>query len=307
MFIATANVLETIPAPLLDRTEVIHLDGYTQTEKVEIAESHLLPRVIERSGLKADEIDIPAETVSRIVDDYTREAGVRNLERQLGKLARKVATSIASGEATDRVEVDPEDLRELLGKPTVHHNERDERTAVPGVATGLAVTGAGGDVLFVEASTIPGEPGLTLTGQLGDVMKESAEIAVSYVRGHATELGIDPSDVSGHIHIHVPAGAIPKDGPSAGVTMTTALVSLLTGRRVKADVAMTGELTLQGRVLPIGGVKQKVLAAHRAGLREIILPERNAYDLDDVPEEIRKDMTFHTPADIETVLELALT
>jgi ATP-dependent Lon protease len=306
MFIATANVLETIPAPLLDRTEVIHLDGYTQTEKVEIAESHLLPRVIERSGLKADEIDIPAETVSRIVDDYTREAGVRNLERQLGKLARKVATSIASGEATDRVEVDPEDLRELLGKPTVHHNERDERTAVPGVATGLAVTGAGGDVLFVEASTIPGEPGLTLTGQLGDVMKESAEIAVSYVRGHATELGIDPSDVSGHIHIHVPAGAIPKDGPSAGVTMTTALVSLLTGRRVKADVAMTGELTLQGRVLPIGGVKQKVLAAHRAGLREIILPERNAYDLDDVPEEIRKDMTFHTPADIETVLELAL-
>lgn len=306
MFIATANVLDTIPAPLLDRTEVIHLDGYTQTEKVDIAESHLLPRVIERSGLTADEIHVPAETMSQIVDDYTREAGVRNLERLLGKLARKVATSIASGEATDRVEVDSEDLRELLGRPTVHHNERDERTAVPGVATGLAVTGAGGDVLFVEVSTIPGERGLTLTGQLGDVMKESAEIAVSYVRGHATELGIDPSDVSGHIHIHVPAGAIPKDGPSAGVTMTTALVSLLTGRKVKADIAMTGELTLQGGVLPIGGVKQKVLAAHRAGLREIILPERNSDDLDDVPEKIREDMTFHTPADIETVLELAL-
>ena len=291
MFIATANVLDTIPAPLLDRTEVMHLDGYTQTEKVEIAESHLLPRVIERSGLTADEIDVPAETVSQIVDDYTR----------------KVATSIASGDATDSVDGDPEDLRELLGKPTVHHNERDERTAVPGVATGLAVTSAGGDVMFVEASTIPGKPGLTLTGQLGDVMKESAEIAVSYVRGHATELGIDVSDVSGHIHIHVPAGAIPKDGPSAGVTITTALVSLLTGRKVKADVAMTGELTLQGGVLPIGGVKQKVLAAHRAGLREIILPERNIDDLDDVPEEIREDMTFHTPADIETVLELALT
>lgn len=306
MFIATANVLESIPAPLLDRTEVIRLDGYTQTEKVEIAGTHLLPRVIERSGLETDEIDIPAETMGQIVDDYTSEAGVRNLERQLGRLARKVATSIATGEATDKVTVDPEDLREFLGKPTAHHTERDERTAVPGVATGLAVTGAGGDVLFVEASTIPGETGLTLTGQLGDVMKESAQIAVSYVRGHAKELGIDPEDLDGHIHIHVPAGSIPKDGPSAGVTITTALVSLLTGRKVKADVGMTGEMTLQGRVLPIGGVKQKVLAAHRAGLREIILPERNADDLDDVPEEVRDEMTFHTPADIETVLELAL-
>jgi ATP-dependent Lon protease len=306
MFVATANVLETIPAALLDRTEVIRLDGYTRTEKVEIAQTHLLPRVIERSGLETDEMDIPAETMAQIVDAYTREAGVRNLERQIGKLARKVATSIASGESRDTVNVDPEDLRELLGKPTVHHTERDERTAVPGVATGLAVTGAGGDVLFVEASTVPGETGLTLTGQLGDVMKESAEIAVSYVRGHAIELGIEPSDLSAHIHIHVPAGSIPKDGPSAGVTMTTALVSLLKGRTVKADVGMTGEVTLQGRVLPIGGVKQKVLAAHRAGLREIILPERNADDIDDVPEEIRDEMTFHTPADIEAVLELAL-
>jgi ATP-dependent Lon protease len=306
MFVATANVLETIPAALLDRTEVIRLDGYTRTEKVEIAQTHLLPRVIERTGLETDEMDIPAETMTQIVDAYTLEAGVRNLERQLGKLARKVATSIASGESRDTVGIDPEDLRELLGKPTVHHTERDERTAVPGVATGLAVTGAGGDVLFVEASTVPGETGLTLTGQLGDVMKESAEIAVSYVRGHATELGIEPSDLNAHIHIHVPAGSIPKDGPSAGVTMTTALVSLLKGRTVKADVGMTGEVTLQGRVLPIGGVKQKVLAAHRAGLREIILPERNADDIDDVPEEIRDEMTFHTPADIEAVLELAL-
>jgi ATP-dependent Lon protease len=307
MFIATANLLETIPAPLLDRTEVIRLDGYTQTEKVEIASTHLLPRVIERSGLETSEIDVPAETVGHIVDDYTLEAGVRGLERQLGRLARKVATSIASGEETETVSVDPGDLRELLGKPTVHHTERDERTAIPGVATGLAVTGAGGDVLFIEVSTVPGDTGLTLTGQLGDVMKESAEIAVSYVRGHATELGIDPRDLNGHIHIHVPAGSIPKDGPSAGVTMTTALVSLLTGRKVKADVGMTGEMTLQGRVLPIGGVKQKVLAAHRAGLREIILPARNADDVDDVPEEVREEMTFHTPADIETVLELALT
>jgi ATP-dependent Lon protease len=306
MFVATANILDTIPAPLLDRTEVIRLDGYTQTEKVEIAETHLLPRVIERSGLDTDEIDIPSETVSKVVDDYTREAGVRNLERQLAKLARKVATSVASGGAADSTRVDPQDLRELLGKPPVQHNERDDRTAVPGVATGLAVTGAGGDVLFVEASTLPGKTGLTLTGQLGEVMKESAEIAVSYVRSHADELGVESDEAIGHVHIHVPAGAIPKDGPSAGVTMTTALVSLLTGRTVKADVGMTGELTLQGRVLPIGGVKQKVLAAHRAGLREIIIPKRNADDIDDVPEEVRGEMTFHTPADIETVLELAL-
>jgi ATP-dependent Lon protease len=306
MFIATANVLESIPAPLLDRTEVIRLDGYVQSEKVEIASTHLLPRVIERSGLEADEIDVPAETLGDIVDDYTQEAGVRSLERQLGRLARKVATSIASGETSETMTIDPTDLRELLGKPTVHHTERDERTAVPGVATGLAVTGSGGDVLFVEASTVEGDVGLTLTGQLGDVMKESAEIAVSYVRGHSTELGIDPRDLNGRIHIHVPAGSIPKDGPSAGVTITTALVSLLTRRKVKSEVGMTGEMTLQGRVLPIGGVKQKVLAAHRAGLREIILPERNADDIDDVPDEVSDEMTFHTPADIESVLELAL-
>jgi ATP-dependent Lon protease len=306
MFVATANVLETIPAALLDRTEVIRLDGYTQSEKVEIASSHLLPRVIERSGLDVAEIDVPENTLAQIVDDYTQEAGVRNLERQLGRLARKVATSIASGDAAETITVNSDDLREFLGKPTVHHTERDERTAVPGVATGLAVTGSGGDVLFVEASTIEGDTGLTLTGQLGDVMKESAEIAVSYVRGHAAALGIDPRDLKGRIHIHVPAGSIPKDGPSAGVTMTTALVSLLTGRKVKSDVGMTGEMTLQGRVLPIGGVKQKVLAAHRAGLRQVILPERNLNDIDDVPDEVRDEMTFHTPGDVESVLDLAL-
>ena len=306
MFVATANVLETIPAPLLDRTEVIRLDGYTQDEKATIAASHLLPRVVDRSGLEAQEVVVGTEAIHRIVDDYTREAGVRNLERMLGKLIRKVATSIATGDATAPVEVDVDDLRELLGKPTAHHSEADERTAVPGVATGLAVTGAGGDVLFVEASTIPGEPGLTLTGQLGDVMKESAQIAVSYVRGHAEDLGIDPSDLEGRIHLHVPAGAIPKDGPSAGITMTTALVSLLTGRRVKSDIGMTGEVTLQGRVLPIGGVKQKVLAAHRAGLREVILPSRNADDLEVVPQAVREEMMFFTPEDIESVLELAL-
>jgi ATP-dependent Lon protease len=306
MFVATANVLETIPAPLLDRTEVIQLDGYTQDEKAAIASTHLLPRVIDRSGLEPDEVVVGDETIHRIVDDYTREAGVRSLERMLGKLIRKVATSIATGDAATPVHVSTDELRDLLGKPTVHSSEADERTAVPGVATGLAVTGAGGDVLFVEASTIPGEPGLTLTGQLGDVMKESAQIAVSYVRGHAAELGIDPGDLEGRIHLHVPAGAIPKDGPSAGITMTTALVSLLTDRQVKSDIGMTGEVTLQGRVLPIGGVKQKVLAAHRAGLREVILPRRNADDLDDIPDAVRDEMMFHTPDDIEQVLELAL-
>ncbi len=306
MFIATSNVLETIPAPLLDRTEVIRLDGYTLDEKTEIAQAHLLPRVIERSGLSFEEVALEPAAVRAVVDDYTREAGVRNLERQLDKLVRKVATKIAVGDTETPVTVAEGDLRELLGRPTVHHNEVDDRTAVPGVATGLAVTGAGGDVLFVEASTIQGEPGLTLTGQLGDVMKESAQIAVSYVRRNAGALGIDPRDLEGRIHLHVPAGAIPKDGPSAGVTMTTALVSLLTDRNVKAEVGMTGEVTLQCKVLPIGGVKQKVLAAHRAGLREIIIPARNADDLDDVPESVRDEMTFHTPGAIDEVLELAL-
>jgi len=306
MFIATANILDTVPAPLLDRTEVISLDGYTAVEKAAIATEHLIPRLLERTGLRSDEVTVAPSALAGIVEEYTREAGVRSLERQLGKLVRKLATAITTDSSATPIEVTVADLRELLGKPTVHHNESDERTAVPGVATGLAVTGAGGDVLFVEASSIPGEPGLTLTGQLGSVMKESAEIAVSYVQGHAAALGIDPTRLGGRIHLHVPAGAIPKDGPSAGVTMTTALVSLLTGRRVRPDVGMTGEVTLQGRVLPIGGVKQKVLAAHRSGLNEVILPHQNADDLDDVPEQVRSQMSFHTPRDIETVLDLAL-
>jgi ATP-dependent Lon protease len=305
LFIATANMVDTIPAPLLDRTEVIRLDGYTDREKVTIARQHLLPRQVERAGLRDDEVDVADEAIAAVVDGYTREAGVRTLERQLGKLVRKVVTKVAADEDTPVV-VDVDAVRELLGKPTVHHDEAADRTDVPGVATGLAVTGAGGDVLFIEATAMDGEPGLTLTGQLGDVMKESANIALSYVRSHAADLGIDPDLLARRFHLHVPAGAIPKDGPSAGITMVTALVGLLTGRTVRADVGMTGEVTLQGRVLPIGGLKQKVLAAHRAGLTEVILPVRNADDLDDVPDQVRKEMTFHPLADVADVLAVAL-
>ncbi len=306
MFIATANVLDTIPAPLLDRTEIIRLDGYTDREKVTIAEEHLLPRQIEQSGLRPEEIEVTEEALATIVDGYTREAGVRGLERQLGKLIRKVVTKVASDPESVPVAVESGDLRELLGKPPIHRDEAADRTSVPGVATGLAVTGAGGDVLFIEATVMDGEPGLTLTGQLGDVMKESAQIALSYVRSHAAELGIDADQLNRRFHLHVPAGAIPKDGPSAGITMTTALVSLLTGRNVKETVGMTGEVTLQGRVLPIGGVKQKVLAAHRAGLAHVVIPQRNADDLDDIPEQVREDMEFSVMGDIGEVLDLAL-
>jgi ATP-dependent Lon protease len=306
MFIATANVLDTIPAPLLDRTEVIRLDGYTDREKVTIAEEHLLPRQIEQSGLRPEEIEVTDEALASIVDGYTREAGVRGLERQLGKLIRKVVTKVASDPEAVPVAVESDDLKELLGKPPIHRDEAADRTSVPGVATGLAVTGAGGDVLFIEATVMDGEPGLTLTGQLGDVMKESAQIALSYVRSHADELGIDADQLNRRFHLHVPAGAIPKDGPSAGITMTTALVSLLTGRNVKETVGMTGEVTLQGRVLPIGGVKQKVLAAHRAGLAHVVIPQRNADDLDDIPDQVREDMEFSVMGDIGEVLDLAL-
>jgi len=306
MFVATANVIDTIPAPLLDRTEVIRLDGYTDREKLDIARDHLLPRQVERAGLVPEEIEIDDDALAGIVDGYTREAGVRGLERQLGKLIRKVVTRVASDPATVPVTVTNGDLRELLGKPPVHHDEAADRTSAPGVATGLAVTGAGGDVLFIEATVMDGEQGLTITGQLGDVMRESAQIALSYVRSHAAELGIDPALLEKRFHLHVPAGAIPKDGPSAGITMTTALVSLLTGRKVKDTIGMTGEMTLQGRVLPIGGVKQKVLAAHRAGLDEIVLPLRNADDLDDVPEDVKNQVTFHTFGDIRQVLDVAI-
>jgi len=307
MFIATANVIDTIPGPLLDRMEIIRLDGYTENEKVSIARHHLVGRQLERAALREDEVTISDEALRAIAADYTREAGVRSLEREIGRLLRKVATKLASGELQAPVNVNEGDVVEWLGRARFYFEPAD-RTSVPGVATGLAVTGAGGDVLFVEASVAEGPEGLTLTGQLGDVMKESAEIAMSYVRSHASELGIDPSSFSGkRFHLHVPAGAVPKDGPSAGVTMTTALVSLLRGDAVRPIVGMTGEVTLQGRVLPIGGVKQKVLAAHRAGLREVVLPERNGPDLEDVPEEVRSEMTFHLAASVSDVLNAALT
>jgi ATP-dependent Lon protease len=306
MFIATANVAETIPGPLLDRMEVVRFDGYTTDEKVAIARGYLWPRQVERNGLRIDEVEIDDALVEEIVTEYTREAGVRALERELGKLLRKTATRIASGEAEAPIAIDLDAIRDALGKQRFFQ-EAAERTAVPGVATGLSVTGAGGDVLFIETTSMPGKEGFVLTGQLGDVMKESARIALSYVRGHADQLGLDADAFSEReFHIHVPAGAIPKDGPSAGITMTTALVSLLTGRPVKHTVGMTGEVTLQGRVLPIGGLRQKVLAAHAAGLTDVILPERNRADLSDVPAEVREEMSFHPVLSIDEVLGLAL-
>ena len=306
MFIATANVADTIPGPLLDRMEVIRFDGYTTSEKVAIARGYLWPRQLERNGLRAEEVEVSDVILETVTTEYTREAGVRQLERDLGTLLRKTATKIASGKATAPVTLDTDAVRDALGRQRFFQ-ESAIRTAVPGVATGLAVTGAGGDVLFVEATGMPGKPGLTLTGQLGDVMKESAQIALSYVRGHAGDLSINPTQFEEEaFHVHVPAGAIPKDGPSAGVTMVTALTSLLSQRPVKHTVGMTGEVTLQGRVLPIGGVKQKVLAAHAAGLTDVVLPERNRGDLDDVPQEVRDQMSFHFAMTIDEVLNVAL-
>jgi ATP-dependent Lon protease len=304
LFIATANVFDTIPAPLLDRMEVVRIDGYTDDEKVAIARDHLLGRQVVRNGLRREEVVFTEDALHEVVRGYTREAGVRNLEREVGKVLRKVATRIAAG-APAPVMIDGPDVKEYLGRPRFH-DEVAARTAVPGVATGLAVTGAGGDVLFVEATSMPGDAGLTVTGQLGDVMKESAQIALSYVKARAEQLGLDQHALERRFHVHFPAGAVPKDGPSAGITMTTALVSLVSGRPVRAQVGMTGEVTLQGRVLPIGGVKQKVLAAHRAGLTEVILPARNEPDLDDVPEAVRSAMSFHLVDDVSRVLELAL-
>jgi ATP-dependent Lon protease len=306
VFIATANVADTIPAPLYDRMEIIPFDGYTVDEKVAIARGYLWPRQRERNGLREDEVTIDDVLLETIVSEYTREAGVRQLERELGKLLRKTATKLVSGKANAPIAVDRDLLREALGRRRFYQ-ESAERTALPGVATGLAVTGSGGDVLFVEASSMKGNEELVLTGQLGDVMKESARIALTYTRAHAERLGIEDEVFTGRsFHIHVPAGAIPKDGPSAGVTMTTALTSLLTGRPVKHTVGMTGEVTLQGRVLPIGGLKQKVLAAHAAGLTDVILPERNRADLDDVPEDVKQSLTFHPVMTLDEVLELAL-
>jgi ATP-dependent Lon protease len=306
LFIATANVADSIPGPLLDRMEVIRFDGYTTDEKVAIARGYLWPRQRERNGLLEDEVSVSDEVLRLVVTEYTREAGVRQLERELGTVLRKTATRVASDQATAPVEVTVDLARDALGKQRFYQ-EAAIRTAVPGVATGLAVTGTGGDVLFVEATSIAGGSGLELTGQLGDVMKESAKIALSYVRGHTAELGIDGHAFDDRgFHVHVPAGAIPKDGPSAGITMVTALASLLSERKVKHTVGMTGEVTLQGRVLPIGGLKQKVLAAHAAGLTDVIIPERNRADLEDVPEDVRDSMTFHPVMTIDEVLAQAL-
>jgi ATP-dependent Lon protease len=321
LFIATANMADTIPGPLYDRMEIVGFDGYTVEEKVEIARGYLWPRQIEHNGLREDEVEVSDDVLRVVVDEYTREAGVRQLERELGKVLRKTATKVAASSESDPAsgegsEADPGSgqtlsidipaIRDALGKQRFFH-EAASRTAVPGVATGLSVTGVGGEVLFIEASGMKGDGGLLLTGQLGDVMKESARIALSYIRAHAAELGIAEDAFDGReYHVHVPAGAIPKDGPSAGITMTTALASLLSGRPVKHTVGMTGEVTLQGRVLPIGGLKQKVLAAHAAGLTDVILPERNRADLDDVPEEVREQVAFHPVMTIGEVLELAL-
>jgi len=305
MFITTANVLDTIPAPLRDRMEILQLSGYTEDEKVRIAQGYLVPRQIRENSLRRDEILFTEEALRRIIRDYTREAGVRNLEREIGSICRKVATRLAEGE-TSAVQVTPELVAEYLG-PARFFYEAAERTEVPGVAIGLSWTPTGGDILFIEATRMPGGKGFTLTGQLGDVMRESAQAALSYVRANAATLGIaedfyDRTD----IHLHVPEGAIPKDGPSAGVTMATALASLLTGRPVRADVGMTGEITLRGQVLPVGGIKEKVLAANRAGLATVILPRRNEKDLEEVPAEVREKMCFILVDQVSQVFDAAL-
>ncbi|MFC6161454.1 endopeptidase La [Kribbella jiaozuonensis] len=309
VFLATANVLDSIPAPLLDRMELVQLDGYTEDEKVIIARDHLLPRQLERAGLTADEVKIEDSALRVLAGEYTREAGVRQLERSISRVLRKVTAKLALGEELGALTIGGDNLKEYLGSPKFTP-ESAERTALPGVATGLAVTGAGGDVLFIEASLADketGPTGVTLTGQLGDVMKESAQIALSYLRSHGAELGLPVGDLAErNTHIHVPAGAVPKDGPSAGVTMTTALASLLSGRPVRSEVAMTGEVSLTGRVLPIGGVKQKLLAAHRAGLTTILIPKRNEPDLEDVPASVLAELTVHPVSDVREVLELAL-
>ncbi|WP_225823281.1 endopeptidase La [Streptomyces naphthomycinicus] len=314
VFLATANVLEAIPEALADRMEIVRLDGYTEDEKVVIARDHLLPRQLERAGLNGDEVTLDEGALRKLAGEYTREAGVRTLERSIARLLRKVAAQHELGQRELPFTVTAADLRGLIGRP--HHvpesaqDPAERRTAVPGVATGLAVTGAGGDVLFVEASLADpetGAAGLTLTGQLGDVMKESAQIALSFLRSHGAELELPVADLKDRgVHIHFPAGAVPKDGPSAGITMTTALASLLSGRLVRTDVAMTGEVSLTGRVLPIGGVKQKLLAAHRAGVTTVIIPKRNEPDLDDVPAEVLDKLDVHAVTDVRQVLELAL-
>ncbi len=305
MFITTANLLDPIPAPLRDRMEILTLSGYTEMEKVHIAQGYLIPRQRRENGLRPEELSFTDDALGRIIRDYTREAGVRNLEREIGRVARKVVTRVAEGNA-EPVQVTAEDVPEFLGKPR-YFPETALRTQLPGVATGLSVTVAGGDLIFCEATRMPGNKGFTITGQLGEVMKESAQAALSYVRSKAGDLNI-PEDIfdKTDIHLHVPAGAVPKDGPSAGVTIATALASLLTGRKVRDDVGMTGEITLRGQVLPVGGIKEKVLAAHRAGLKIVILPKQNEKDLDDIPEEVRESLEFVLAERVDDVFRAAL-
>jgi ATP-dependent Lon protease len=305
MFITTANLLEPIPAPLRDRMEILKLSGYTETEKVRIAQGYLIPRQLRENGLWPEELSFTEDALRRIVRDYTREAGVRNLEREIGKVCRKIVTRIAEGNA-ESADITEENVQEFLGKRH-YFSETALRTQVPGVATGLGVTSSGGDLLFCEATKMAGSQKFVVTGQLGDVMQESAQAALSYVRSKAQDLGI-PEDIfeKSDIHVHVPEGAVPKDGPSAGVAIASALVSLLTGRKVRSDVGMTGEVTLRGQILPVGGIKMKVLAAHRAGVGQVILPRQNEKDLDDVPEEIREDMTFSLVEHVDEVFEIAL-
>jgi ATP-dependent Lon protease len=309
LFLATANIIDSIPAPLLDRMELIRLDGYTEDEKVVIGRDHLLPRQLDRAGLTASDVTLTDEAIRRLAGEYSREAGVRDLERLIARLLRKVTAKAALDDAAIPVTIDADDLKEYVGRPR-HTPESAERTALPGVATGLAVTGAGGDVLFVEASLADaetGDTGVTITGQLGDVMKESAQIALAFLRANGASLELPVGVLKDRgVHLHVPAGAVPKDGPSAGVTMTTALASLLSGRPVRSDVAMTGEVSLTGRVLPIGGVKQKLLAAHRAGITTVLIPARNEPDLDDVPQSVREQLTVHPVSDVREVLAIAL-
>lgn len=307
MFITTANVLDTIPGPLQDRMEIIQLSSYTEDEKVKIVQGYLIPRQIKENGLKPEEVEFTEEALREIVRGYTREAGVRNLEREIGKVCRKIAAKVAAGEAPEKTLVTENDLYLYLGRRKYHKEEIAERTELPGVAIGLAWTMTGGDMLFLEATRVPGDKGFTLTGQLGDVMKESAQAALSYIRNRATSLGIDPEIFrKSDIHLHIPAGAIPKDGPSAGITMATALASLLTGRPVKSDVGMTGEITLRGKVLPVGGIKEKVLAAARFGLKTVILPKNNEADLDDVPKTVREQLNFILVDTVDEVLAAAL-
>src|SRR5436190_729034 len=308
LFICTANILDTIPPALRDRMEIIRLAGYTEEDKLQIARRHLVPRQIENHGLKTEQIQFGDDALKKLIREYTREAGLRNLEREIASIIRKVARKRAEG-LTETVAVTPEKVEEFLGAPVFMKEELEERTMIPGVAIGLSWTAAGGEVLYVEASQMWGQKGLTLTGQLGEVMKESAQAALSWVRAHARQLGIEDSFFERvDLHLHVPEGAIPKDGPSAGITLVTAIVSLLTGRPVRPRVAMTGEMTLSGRVLPVGGIKEKVLAAHRMGVKEVILPKRNEKAVkEDIPANVQSDLKLHLVSSIEEVLELALT